>query len=113
MSYFDACCFRNSMDLTRNSKEVFMDYAQNSAPSGPNVSNSRYVTEDVPQGLVLLESLGEILNVATPITTGLINIAGACLNMDFRIEGRTINKIGKENFQIILDDNNDNKLVKE
>lgn len=105
MTYFDACCFRNAIDLNRDSKQVFMEYAQNSAPSGPDTSDSRYITEDVPQGLVLLESLGTILDIATPIATSLIDIAGACLEMDFRRNGRTINKLGKENLRIILDDN--------
>ena len=102
MSYFDACCYRNSEDITVDSRSVFEDYAKNSAPGGPNVSDSRYITEDVPQGLVLLESLGDFLGVKTDVTTALINIANACLLRNFRENGRTINRLGKENLDKLL-----------
>ncbi|MDP2814288.1 MAG: NAD/NADP octopine/nopaline dehydrogenase family protein, partial [Erysipelotrichaceae bacterium] len=54
LPYVEACKFRNSKDLSLDAKEVFYDYAQNDSPSGPDVSDSRYITEDVPEGLVLL-----------------------------------------------------------
>ena len=104
MPYVEACKYRNSEDLTIDAKEVFFDYANNSSPKGPNVSNSRYVTEDVPQGLVMLESLGMMLNIKTPTCTALINIANGCLNCNFRDNGRTIEKLGKENLEKILKD---------
>lgn len=102
--YVEACRFRNSKDLTIDAKKIFFEYAYNSSPKGPNVSNSRYITEDVPQGLVLLESLGKILNVKTPICTSLIELAGACLKSDFRKDGRTIEILGKENLERIIND---------
>lgn len=102
--YVEACRFRNSEDLEIDAKEIFFKYALNSSPKGPNISNSRYITEDVPQGLVLLESLGKMLKINTPVCTSLIEIAGACLNTDFRKDGRTIEKLGKENFQTIIND---------
>ncbi|EJR22198.1 MULTISPECIES: NAD/NADP-dependent octopine/nopaline dehydrogenase family protein [Bacillus] len=98
--YVEACKFRNSADLNLDAKEVFFDYARNNSPSGPNVSNSRYITEDVPEGLVLLESLGEVLNVKTPVCSSLIDIASACLKTDFRKSGRTVNRLDK---QILMD----------
>ena len=58
------------------------------------MSNSRYITEDVPQGLVLLESLGGLLNVKTTVCSALIDIASACLNTDFRKNGRTVERLG-------------------
>lgn len=94
--YVDACKFRNSKDLTINAKVVFLDYAQHNSPSGPTVSNSRYVTEDVPEGLVLLESLGEMLTIKTPVCSSLIDISSACLNINFRENGRTVDKLGKK-----------------
>ena len=96
VSYVDACKFRNSEDLYVDSTEIFFDYANNHSPDGPNVSNSRYITEDVPQGLCLLESLGKQLNIPTPTCTSLINIASACLNMDFRAEGRNLTSFGDD-----------------
>ena len=102
LSYVDACRFRNSEDLNIDSTEIFFDYAYNHSPEGPNVSNSRYITEDVPQGLCLLESLGEKLNIATPTCSSLINIASACLNRDFRSEGRSLMSLGDLNISAIL-----------
>jgi opine dehydrogenase len=102
ISYVDACRFRNSEDLSIDSRKVFFDYAQNGSPSGPTVSNSRYVTEDVSQGLVMLESLGKVLNIPTPICSSLINIASACLDIDFRKDGRTVETLGEGNINLIL-----------
>ena len=100
VSYVDACKYRNSENLDLDAAEIFFDYAINHSPDGPNVSNSRYVTEDVPQGLCLLESLGQNLGIPTPICTSLINIASACLNCDFRSEGRNITSLG-EGFSLL------------
>jgi len=100
--YIDACKFRNSEDLTLDSKAVFLDYANNNSPEGPVVANSRFITEDVPEGLVLLESLGKMLGIETPTCSGLINIASASLNKDFRLNARTIVDFGKENLEIII-----------
>lgn len=97
LPYVDACKFRNSEDLSVDAKEVFFDYAMNHSPAGPEISDSRYVTEDVPEGLVLLESLGKVFGVKTPVCTGLIDIASACLGIDFRTVGRTVERLGKEN----------------
>lgn len=94
ISYVDACKYRNFYDLSIDSKAAFFDYAMNSSPKGPEVSNSRYITEDVSQGLVLLESLGKLLNVQTSLISSLINIANFSLNKDFRIGGRTVENLG-------------------
>lgn len=102
LSYVDACKKRNSNDDNRDATEVFFDYAHNSSPSGPDIPDSRYITEDVPEGLVLLESLGKVLNIKTPTCSGLINCANALLKCDFRQEGRTIEKLGIETINIIL-----------
>lgn len=94
LNYVDACKYRNFHDLSIDSKSAFFDYAMNHSPKGPDISNSRYITEDVSQGLVLLESLGELLSVETPLVTSLINLANFSLNRDFRIDGRTVENLG-------------------
>lgn len=103
LPYVEACKHRNSLDTTRNALEVFFDYANNSSPYGPDIPDSRYVTEDVPQGLVLLESLGQVLNVATPVCSALIDCASALLKRRFRDEGRTVEKLGLDNIRKIVD----------
>ena len=105
LPYVEACKKRNSTDKTEDALEVFFDYAKNSSPAGPNVPDSRYITEDVPQGLVLLESLGQILNIPTPTCSGLINCANAALTVDFRKIGRTVEALGYDNIIKILKEN--------
>lgn len=102
LSYLDASRFRNSVDLTIDSKESFLDYAFNHSPKGPFEPNSRYITEDVSQGLVLMESLGKALNLPTPTCTGLIQIASVALSTDFRLEGRTLEKLGLNKGELFL-----------
>lgn len=101
--YVEACKYRNSLDDTQDAKEVFFWYA--SMPTrakGPTSVRGRYITEDVPQGLVMLESLGRHLGVATPICTALIEMASAALGTDFRTQGRTIERLGVETLHRIL-----------
>ena len=105
-TYVEACKRRNSLNKDADATAVFFDYANNFSPSGPDTPDSRYITEDVPEGLVLLEALGVLLNVKTPICTSLINCASALLKRDFRKEGRSIKKLGIENLKAILDDSN-------
>ena len=69
---------------------------------GPTRVDSRYITEDVPQGLVLLETLGSEYKVDTPICSSLIDIASAALGRDLRSVGRTLERLGKDNLERIL-----------
>jgi len=103
--YVEACKFRNSLDDERDGKEVFFWYAaMPTRAKGPTVVDSRYISEDVPQGLVMLEALAKQLSVPTPITTSLIELATAALGRDMRTEGRSPEKLGKENIELILKD---------
>ncbi|MEO2190215.1 NAD/NADP octopine/nopaline dehydrogenase family protein [[Clostridium] innocuum] len=105
LPYVEACKFRNSLDNKKDAKDVFFDYAaMPTRAKGPVNVNSRYITEDVPQGLVMLESLGKSLDVSTPVTTALIEIASAALDRDFRKDGRTPERLGVENIQRVLND---------
>ena len=105
LCYVEACKYRNSLDDSIDAKEVFLDYAEmETRAKGPTVVDSRYISEDVPQGLVMLEALGEVLDVKTPITSGIISIASAALGRDLRAEGRTTKCLGVENIEKILKD---------
>jgi opine dehydrogenase len=105
VSYAEACKFRNTLDDNRDAKEVFFWYAGMPARAkGPVTVDSRYITEDVPQGLVLLESLGSMYGVETPVCTGLIDIASAALGRDLRQDGRTVERLGKDILVRILED---------
>lgn len=105
LSYVEACKYRNSLDDDIDAKEVFLDYAEmDTRAKGPTKVDSRYISEDVPQGLVMMEALGKALGVDTPITSGLIAIASAALDRDLRVEGRTPEGLGIENIEKILRD---------
>ena len=112
ISYVEACKFRNSLDDKRDAKEVFFWYAaMPTRAKGPIVVDSRYIAEDVPQGLVMLEALGQHLNINTPVCSALINIATAALGRDLRLEGRTPEKLGIENIKEILEDGHENAYL--
>ena len=65
---------------------------QNTTPydtiEAPNSLEYRYIREDVPNGLVPLESAGKYLGLDMKCTTLIINLASALLETDFREEGR-------------------------
>lgn len=109
LPYVEACKIRNSPNDKRSAKEVFMWYASMpTAVPGPTVVDSRYISEDVPQGLVMLESLGKYFDVKTPVTTALIEIASAALRRDLRVDGRTVESFGENNIKNILSDSVEN-----
>ncbi|MDP8101768.1 NAD/NADP-dependent octopine/nopaline dehydrogenase family protein [Phocoenobacter atlanticus] len=105
MPYVEACKFRNTLDDERDAKEIFFWYANMpTRAKGPVVVDSRYISEDVPEGLVMLEALGKHLNIATPICTSLIEIASVALGRDLRVQGRTTDKLGLGNIKKIVSD---------
>lgn len=105
LSYADACKYRNSLDDDIDAKEVFLDYAEmDTRAKGPVKVDSRYISEDVPEGLVMLESLAKVLDVKTPIASAFINIASAALGRDLRKNGRSVENLGLENIKKIIKD---------
>lgn len=72
----------------------FYDYS--SSPDraiSPTSVRSRYITEDVSQGLVLLENIAQIIGTTVPVASSLITISGAALGIDFRKMGRTVYRL--------------------
>ena len=58
----------------------------------PNTLDYRYLDEDIPCGLVPLESLANLLNEKTPVTSFVISLGNLVKNKDYRKIGRKINK---------------------
>ena len=56
----------------------------------PDELITRYLTEDVPTGLVPISSLGVFLNVQTPTIDSIIYLTSLLCGMDFKKTGRTI-----------------------
>jgi opine dehydrogenase len=76
--------------IQRLHHEIFKD-----SPA-PSALDARYVTEDVPYGLVPIAELGRLAGVPTPVAHALTVIASAALGRDFIGEGRTLARMGLE-----------------
>ena len=64
------------------------------ASKAPHSVGYRYVTEDVPYGLVPIASIGKELGIKTPALDTLIGLAGLVSGKDWWAEGRTAAKMG-------------------
>jgi len=61
---------------------------------GPRNLKDRYITEDIPYGLVPMSELGKKLDVRTPIMDSFIEIASVLNQEDYRKTGRTLETLG-------------------
>lgn len=100
LAYAEACRWRNEEDLTTDPYAAFRNYAQSGGPKGPSSLHTRFIYEDVPMGLCLLESLAQKASIPTPIASSLISIANALLQTDFRAGGRTLNALNLQNYTV-------------
>jgi opine dehydrogenase len=66
----------------------------------PAALHMRYLLEDVPMSLVPMASLGGMLGVPTPTINAVIDMAEALLGMDFRSEGRTVERLGIQGLSV-------------
>lgn len=63
-------------------------------PPNATIVPDRYITEDVPMGLVPIASLADVLGVKVPLTKVLIDFACILKDKDYWAEGRTMEKLG-------------------
>lgn len=61
---------------------------------GPASMRDRFITEDVPYGLVFMGTLGRMLGVPTPMADAVVNLCGAIHRTDYWQAGRGIEKLG-------------------
>lgn len=54
----------------------------------------RFIDEDVPLNMILVEEMGKELGISTPVTTLLIDTANLVRGRDFRSTGTKMNKLG-------------------
>jgi opine dehydrogenase len=64
---------------------------------GPKSIQDRYITEDLPYGLVPMSMLGDKLGVPTPLIDSIITIGSNVCDTDFWAIGRTLDKLGIDN----------------
>ena len=67
---------------------------------GPKSMQHRFITEDVPYGLVLLSTLGRLLGIPTPISDAIINLSGSINRTDYWVGGRGVNDLGLEGMSV-------------
>ena len=69
----------------------------------PTTINHRYICEDIPTGLVPMSLFAKNLGISTPTIDYFIERGSKLLNIDFRSEGRTLNKLGLSTNNLISD----------
>lgn len=62
--------------------------------SGPSSMKDRYISEDVPYGMVPIALLGRQFKVPTPIMDSVINLASVINETDYWKEGRSLEELG-------------------
>lgn len=73
---------------------------RNLGSKGPFDAKSRYITEDVPIGMVLIASLGKLLAISTPVLDAVINLCGVLNDTDYWKTGRTLDKLGLDGMNV-------------
>ena len=71
-------------------------HANLGSPNGPATLDTRYITEDVPFGLVFNARMARMAGVPTPITDGCIALAAGAYERDFSQANDLINAIAPE-----------------
>jgi opine dehydrogenase len=80
-------------------QKPWSDFAAVSS-KGPFSAKTRYITEDIPIGMVLWASLGEMLSIPTPTARALIHISSVIHDTDYWQGGRTVEKLGLAGMKI-------------
>lgn len=85
--------FPSSFSIADMTAELHLK--RNGLPKGPTTLSTRYITEDVPYGLVVLERLGKLSAMDTPTTSSAITICAAIYGRDFRSENPFLGIFGE------------------
>jgi len=62
--------------------------------TSPAILEHRFITEDVPYGLVPLSELGKATDTPTPVIDALVTLAGCLLGRDLWLAGRRLASLG-------------------
>lgn len=104
--YLEACKFRNCEDVSVDAYEVFRNYAETGSPKGPSVVKMRYITEDVPMGLCMMQSLGRMLQIPTPTCDALIVLGETMCQVNFSSIGRNVEDFKDEILPLVVKSGN-------
>lgn len=88
-----ACSYRTKGD-------TLYERIQNNKAYGdimaPKTIQARYMTEDIPNGLVPIAALGHAAGVATPNIDAVVTLACSIYGKNFRMEGRSLRSLDLE-----------------
>ncbi len=62
-------------------------YVKDTAPA---TLHHRFLLEDIPYGMVPMESLGRLTGIPTPVTSSIITLASELTQIDFRSQARDL-----------------------
>ncbi|NWF91768.1 MAG: NAD/NADP octopine/nopaline dehydrogenase family protein [Syntrophaceae bacterium] len=102
----DECRYRilnTSMDAAFGKDAIYAGMKM----KGPEHLKDRFIAEDVPYGMVLLSTLGDLLGIATPTHDALIQMASVINRTNYWKAGRGVkelglSRIGKQNLKRFL-----------
>jgi opine dehydrogenase len=86
--------WRKSAIMSTFSRAAFDKEGATAKISGPSSMRDRYITEDVPYGLVPAASLAKKFNVATPVVDAIIELASIINKTNYREKGMKLEEIG-------------------
>ncbi|WP_300534740.1 NAD/NADP-dependent octopine/nopaline dehydrogenase family protein [uncultured Mameliella sp.] len=75
-------------------------HAQGNGGTGPATADSRYVTEDVPYGLVLTAALGRLTGHPAPLHEAGIRIFSAMYGRDFEAENEILKALDLDSYSL-------------
>ena len=91
-----ATYLRTSMDLQGDDLVALFAAAaiKRPLPSGPTSVEDRYMTEDMPYGMVFFRALGQAADVPMPVSEHLIDLCSDLYGRDFRTEAPGLAELG-------------------
>lgn len=78
-------------------EQLFNESPVFSKIKGPLSVDSRYLVEDISNGLSMFSSLGKALNVPTPVSDAIVTLGSTLLQTDFNKTGLTLESLGLTN----------------
>lgn len=96
---YESFSFKDIMSLHYRVKgesayDVMYQISAHNVLMSPENMQVRYITEDIPYGMVTVASIGRLLGMATPKMDAIINIACMANGADYWKTGRTAEKLG-------------------
>lgn len=80
--------------------DVMYQISAHNVLMAPESVQVRYITEDVPYGLVTVATIGRLLGMPTPKIDAIVNIACMANGADYWSTGRTADKLGLKGMSI-------------